>query len=76
MSKKVERPTQESEVLNYLQSGKTLTSMDAIQMFGATRLSAIIFNLRDKGYDINTKMVTGTNRYGGTVTYGEYSLNK
>ena len=35
------------DVLQYLQNNKTgLTSMEAINMFGATRLSDIIFRLR------------------------------
>lgn len=35
-------------VLNHLQKKKTITSWEAIELFGATRLSAIIYNLRKK----------------------------
>tara|TARA_R100001132_G_C3268177_1_gene90575 strand:+ start:191 stop:478 length:288 start_codon:yes stop_codon:yes gene_type:complete len=37
------------DVLTYLQNNKKgITSMEAINMFGATRLAAIIFELRKK----------------------------
>jgi hypothetical protein len=48
--------------------------MEAIDLFGATRLSAIIYNLRDAGYKITTTTKTTTNRYGHTTQYAEYSL--
>lgn len=35
-------------VLDHLQKKKTITSWEAIELFGATRLSAIIYNLRKK----------------------------
>lgn len=70
------RPTQMSEILAYMQSGHRITSMDAIEKFGATRLSAIIFDLRKAGYNIITHDIVGKNRYGGTVTYAEYELIK
>ncbi len=66
------RKTQTSEVLNYIKKHKKgITSMQAIEMFGATRLSSIIFGLRKK-YDIETILEEGTNRYGGTMQYARY----
>ena len=41
--------TQTNDVLNYLQNNrKGITSMEAINLFGATRLSGIIYQLRKK----------------------------
>lgn len=60
-----------NEVLNYLKKHKTITSMQAIEMFGATRLSAIIFQLRKK-YVINTLRVEIVDRYGRNCYYGKY----
>ena len=41
--------TQTNDVLNYLQNNKKgITSMEAINLFGATRLSDIIYRLRKK----------------------------
>ena len=41
-------------VLEYLESGKPITSWEAIQMFRATRLSGIIYNLKKYGYNIQS----------------------
>lgn len=42
------------KVLEYLQTNNSITSMDAFIKFKATRLSAIIFNLRKYGYVIKS----------------------
>ncbi len=62
------------KVLQHLQSGKPITSMDAIDLYGATRLSAIIFNLRKRGYNITTIDRQMTDRYGNTEIYAEYRM--
>ena len=48
--------------------------MEAIQSFGATRLSVIIFNLRKRGYNIETVMVDGRDRFGNPMRYARYYL--
>lgn len=68
------RVTQTSEVLKYLQNHEFITDAIAVDLFDAYRLSDIIFRLRNKGYDIATRMVTKRNRYGTVVTYAEYVL--
>ena len=70
------RTTQEDRVLAYLKEHGSITSWEAIQEFGATRLSAIIYDLRHEGYDIESKNETKTNRYGDKVTYTRYFLNE
>lgn len=71
-----QKRTQRGEVLKYLQTHKGITSMQAIEKFGATRLSAIIFDLKRKGYSIVTVMKDGENRYGESVRFAEYRLIK
>lgn len=39
-------------VLEYLKSGITLTPIDALKLFGCFRLSARIYELKDKGWPI------------------------
>jgi hypothetical protein len=68
--------TQIQAVLNYLQTHKGLTSMQAFEKFGATRLSAIIFVLRRRGFTIINVDRTGTNRFGEPVKFVEYRLLK
>ena len=61
------------QVLNYMQENKSITSWEAIEKFGATRLSAIIFNLKDK-YNITTTREEFTDRYGNKSHYARYTL--
>ena len=59
-------------VLEHLKKHKSITSWTAIQNYGATRLSAIIYNLRDRGYNIETMMIEDTDRYGNVSRYAKY----
>lgn len=68
--------SQTEDILKYMREEGSITSMDAIREFGATRLSAIIFSLREQGYDIETQMEVGKNRYGRTMEYARYILHE
>ena len=61
-------------VLEHLKSGKSITSLEAINDYGFTRLSAIICVLRKRGYDIDTKMVKVPTRYGKETIVAQYTL--
>lgn len=61
-------------ILDHLKKYRTLTSMEAFELYGITRLSARIKELREMGYNIVTLMVDDTNRYGEIVRYGKYVL--
>lgn len=61
-----------TEVLRHLKENGSITSMEAIELFGATRLSAIIFNLRRHGHNIVTIDKTGIDRYGHQMKYAKY----
>lgn len=65
------RTTQRSEILRHLKEHGTITSKEAFELYGATRLSAQIFDLRKK-YIIETHMMTGYTRYGDTCNYAKY----
>ena len=68
-----EKKTQTSEILKYLQNNGTITSWEAIERFGATRLSAIIYSLRHKyGYNIGVRDKEVVTRYGRKVIIAEY----
>lgn len=52
-------------VLAHLQNHGSITSWEAITKYRATRLSAIIFILKERGWSITTEMVNeGKTRYG------------
>ena len=61
-------------VLQWLQTGASISSMEAIENFGATRLSAIIFNLKRKDYNIETVTCEGTDRFGNPMRFARYYL--
>lgn len=65
---------QHTDILAHLQDEKrgSITSKEAIDLYGATRLSAIIFDLRKRGYDIETHNMIGYTRYGDTCHYAKY----
>ena len=56
----------------YLIEKGSITSWEAIKEYGATRLSAIIFNLRKKGMNIRTERIEFTDRFGNKANYAKY----
>lgn len=66
--------TKANQVKSYLIKKRQITSWDAITMFKATRLSAIIFNLRKSGYKITTTPLTSKDANGNSVTFAKYLL--
>lgn len=64
------------QVKNRLTNHGSITSWEAINLFGATRLAAIIFVLRDKDMDITTIPMEDVDRYGNKVTFAKYVVNK
>ena len=66
--------SQQTEVFNHLKK-EPLTPLVALKKYGTLRLAALIFNLRDEGHNINTKIVNvGSKRNPKYVA--EYSLLK
>ena len=64
-------------VYNYLMAGHTITSLEAIEKFGITRLSAVIYNIEKMtGRAPSRRMIPVTNRYGKTVRVAEYWIEQ
>lgn len=72
----MECKTQTSEVLKHLKEHGRITSLEAINLYGATRLSDIIYRLRRRGYIIETKALVVTTKYGKQTSVGEYILHE
>lgn len=51
--------TKTQAVLDWLKTHASISSMEAIQNFGSTRLSAIVFNLRKRGVRHRDSQVRG-----------------
>ena len=64
-------------VKEHLEQIGTISSMEAFERYGATRLSSIIYNLRHN-YDMNIKNKINImqDRFGRVITYDTYYLEK
>ena len=64
--------SQSDAILSHLKTYGSITSYEAIKEYGATRLSAIIFNHRKEGYDIDSMPLTKKTRFGRNTTIAKY----
>ena len=58
-------------ILEHLKEHGSITSWEAIEKYGATRLSAIIYNIR-KNYNVQSIDSEYTDRYGNRSTFTKY----
>ena len=65
----------ETMVIDYMKRNGSITNHEAFRHIGATRLGAVIFRLRKKGYNIKTFRIYGTTPDGKTVRYARYVFN-
>lgn len=72
----MEKINQEQVLLQHFAKHKTITSMEAFSLYGITRLSAKIYDLRDKGYEIGMVWEEGVNRFGNAVKWGKFFIKK
>tara|TARA_Y100000114_G_scaffold149869_1_gene164589 strand:+ start:550 stop:810 length:261 start_codon:yes stop_codon:yes gene_type:complete len=63
--------TQENIILNHLKKHKFITTWEAITQYRITRLSARIFELRERGHQIITNHINENGK-----RFAEYSLIK
>ena len=64
--------SQSDAILWHLKTYGSITSYEAIKEYGATRLSAIIFNHRKEGYNIDSLPLTKKTRFGRNTTIAKY----
>lgn len=69
--RKTRRVSKTQKVLDHLKKYGSITSWEAIDNYGATRLSAIIYNLR-KHHNIKSVNRIDTDKYGNEATYTKY----
>ncbi|HDR1007719.1 TPA: helix-turn-helix domain-containing protein [Pasteurella multocida] len=53
-----ESKAQSAQILKALKNGEKLTHLDAERRFNCLRLGARIYDLKQKGYPIETEMIT------------------
>ena len=68
--------TARDRVLDHLEEHGTITSWEAIQNYGITRLSEYIRLLRSDGCVITSNWTENINRYGDKVRYVVYELKE
>jgi hypothetical protein len=65
---------QETKILKHLQK-KSLTQLEALNLYGCMRLGARIYDLRNKGYNIKTVKKEYHGKHGKKM-FAEYFLIK
>lgn len=66
--------SQLDQILAVLESGGTLTALDALEDFGCSRLASRITDLKRRGVPVASRMVQRRNRYGRLCRVAEYYL--
>ena len=66
-----DRDDQASRILDYLKSGKRLTPIDALNMFGCFRLGARAYDLKKAGHNIISEMIRVGNKRVAEYRYEE-----
>jgi hypothetical protein len=68
--------TKKQRVVDALVGHGSISPFYAFNHLGETRLSATIFQLKKEGYEIDTTMEKGTNKFGDEISFAKYVLVK
>ena len=68
--------TQCERILRHLNDHGSITAWEAMRDYGIMRLAARISELRLEGHEITSQTVRGPNRYGETVHYTRYKMER
>lgn len=66
--------TKQKKIELHLIEEGSITSWEAIEQYGVTRLSAIIYNLKKEGWEFEWEDIKFTDRYGDEGTFRKYIL--
>lgn len=67
---------QENRVFHYIQNHGKINPSTSWNMCGVYRLSAVIHNLKAKGYPIKSERKPIKNKFGERVVFAEYTFDK
>lgn len=76
MAKVDSKPTQNERILDYIAEFGSITQYEALRDLGVMRLASRISDLKNKGYNITSKMETVKNRFGEKCSVKRYSMEK
>lgn len=63
---------QRAAILKHFKTKKSLTTIQAFELYGCTRLASVVFDFRKAGYDIRNVWLEVDNRYGESCRYVKY----
>lgn len=66
--------TQHTLILDYMKEHGSITTFEAYEQLGITKLTTRISELRQGGFVIRQRTESGLNRYGKLVTFNRYWL--
>lgn len=67
---------QTERIVEYIRRFGSISSREAFNDLGVSRLSARISELKDEGYEFDDKWETSKNRYGDAVSYKRFSFKE
>lgn len=70
------RPTQSERILDYIREFGSITQLEALGDLGVMRLASRISELRSKGYEIESEIVTVKNRFEEQCHIKRYRFKK
>lgn len=72
----MDREVQCARVLSYMKENGSITAAEAWFHIGIGRLSARIYDLRDRGYNIRSRQQEDVNKYGDNIKYAVYYISR
>ena len=66
---------QAKRVLRYIEEFGSITSLQAMTDLGVMRLASRITDLKQSGYDIQSRYIHSKNRYGEPIKFKEYYID-
>lgn len=61
--------SQNQRILKHLKSGKKITAIEALKLFGCFRLARVMNDLKNQGISFNKRMIKRNHKH-----FAEYSL--
>lgn len=68
--------TQKQRILEHLKKYGSITTWDSFSLYGDTRLSDKIYQLKKDNYEFDEEWITKKNRYGKPVSFKKYILKE
>ena len=72
MGKEAYSVTQTERIKQHIDKYGSITSREAFLLYGCTRLSARMYDLKQEGYRFTTDFEVGKNKYGEKVSWVRY----